>query len=24
VYIVIGHVFSDGNKRTGSPAALVF
>jgi death-on-curing protein len=24
VYIVIGHVFSDGNKRTGSAAALVF
>lgn len=24
VYIVLGHVFSDGNKRTGSAAALVF
>ena len=24
VYIVMGHVFGDGNKRTGSAAALVF
>lgn len=23
-YIVMGHVFGDGNKRTGSAAALVF
>ena len=24
VYIVLGHVFGDGNKRTGSASALVF
>ena len=24
VYVVMGHVFGDGNKRTGSGAALVF
>ena len=24
VYIVMGHVFGDGNKRTGSSAALTF